>query len=81
MKIWITLRRNHGDAKLNHRYLRAAKLAVVALLILAGGAVSTIAVADEAPDAFTASPDVYKVIAENARCAWWPQPGNRANVT
>ena len=50
---------------MNYQHLRTAGLAVVALLILAGGAMPTIAVADEAPDAVTASPDVYKVIAEN----------------
>ena len=65
---------------MNHQYLRAAKLAVVALLILAGGAISTIAVADEAPDAVTASPDVYEVIAENDSlrmvAATW-EPGQR----
>ena len=65
---------------MNHQYLRAARLAVVALLILAGGAMPTIAVADEAPDAVTASPDVYKVIAENDSlrmvAATW-KPGQR----
>ena len=66
---------------MNHQYLRAARLGVVALLILAGGAMSTTTVADEAPDAVTASPDVYKVIAETTRCAWRPPLGNRANVT
>jgi hypothetical protein len=80
LKIWTNLKRNHGEAKLNHQYLHAAKLAVVALLILAGGAMSTIAVADEAPDAVTVSPDVYKVIAENDSlrvvAATW-NPGQR----
>jgi predicted metal-dependent enzyme (double-stranded beta helix superfamily) len=49
-------------------------------MILAGGAMSTIAVADEAPDAVTVSPDVYKVIAENDSlrvvAATW-KPGQR----
>ena len=65
---------------MNHQYLRAARLGVVALLILAGGTMSTIAVADEAPDAVTASPDVYEVIAENDSlrmvAATW-KPGQR----
>ena len=65
---------------MKHHYLRAVGLGVVALLILAGGAMSTIAVADEAPDAVTASPDVYKVIAENDSlrmvAATW-KPGQR----
>ncbi len=65
---------------MKHHYLRAVGLGVVALLILAGRAMSTIAVADEAPDAVTASPDVYKVIAENDSlrvvAATW-KPGQR----
>ncbi len=65
---------------MKHHYLRAVGLGVVALPILAGGAMSTIAVADEAPDAVTASPDVYKVIAENDSlrvvAATW-KPGQR----
>ena len=65
LKIWVNLRRNRGEANLRHHYLRAVGLTLVALVILAGGAIHTIAVADEAPDAVTASPDVYKVIAEN----------------
>jgi len=80
LKIWTNLRRNHGEAKLNHQYLHAVRLAVVALLILAGGTMSTTAVADEAPDAVTVSPDVYKVIAENDSlrvvAATW-KPGQR----
>ena len=50
---------------MRHHYLRAVGLTLVALVILAGGAIHTSAVADEAPEAVTASPDVYKVIAEN----------------
>ena len=65
---------------MNHQYLHAVRLAVVALLILAGGTISTTAVADEAPDAVTVSPDVYKVIAENDSvrvvAATW-KPGQR----
>ena len=65
---------------MNHQYLRAARLGVVALLILAGGTMSTIAVAELAPDAVTASPDVYEVIAENDSlrmvAATW-KPGQR----
>ena len=80
LKIWTNLRRNHGEASLNHQYLHAVRLAVVALLILAGGTISTTAVADEAPDAVTVSPDVYKVIAENDSvrvvAATW-KPGQR----
>ncbi len=50
---------------MNHRLFRAAGAALVALLIVAGEAMPTTAVADEVPDAVTASPEVYKVIAEN----------------
>jgi quercetin dioxygenase-like cupin family protein len=65
LKIWVNVGKNHGEAGLNHRLFRAAGAALLALLILAGGAMYTIAVADEVPDAVTASPDVHKVIAEN----------------
>ena len=58
-------------------------LPFVALLSLAGGGISTIALAGEFPDAVTASPDVYKVIAENDSlrvvAATW-QPGQRDNM-
>ena len=50
---------------MNHHNLRSAGPTLLALLIFAGGAMFTIAVADEIPDAVTASPDVHKVIAEN----------------
>ena len=65
---------------MKHHHLRAVGPTLVALMILAGGAMSTIAVADEAPDAVTVSPDVYKVIAENDSlrvvAATW-KPGQR----
>ncbi len=65
---------------MNHCFFRAASSALVALLIFTGGATSTIAVADEAPDMVTASPNVYKVIAENDSlrlvAATW-KPGQR----
>jgi hypothetical protein len=65
LNIWSNVREFHGEAKLNHHDLRAARLTLVALLTFGGAVMSTIAVADEVPDAVTASPDVYKVIAEN----------------
>ncbi len=65
---------------MKHRHFRAVGPTLVALIILAGGAMSTIAVADEAADAVTASPEVYKVIAENDSvrvvAATW-KPGQR----
>jgi hypothetical protein len=63
-----------------YHFSGAVRLALVALLTFAGGAMSTIAFADELPDAVTASPDVYKVIAENDSlrvvAATW-KPGQR----
>lgn len=63
-----------------YHFSGAVRLGFVALLTLAGGAMSTIAVADELPDAVAASPDVYKVIAENDSlrvvAASW-KPGQR----
>ena len=65
---------------MNHHILALLTLPLMALLTLAGGGTSTIAFADEFPDAVTASPDVYKVIAENDSlrvvAATW-EPGQR----
>ncbi len=65
---------------MRYHYRRAVGLTLKALIILAGGVMPTTTVADEAPDAVTASPDVYKVIAENDSlrmvAATW-KPGQR----
>lgn len=55
-------------------------LSLVAMLATAGAVLPTMAFADGVPDAITASPDIYKVIAENDTLrvieATW-QPGQR----
>ena len=65
---------------MRHHYRRAVGLTLKALIIFAGGVMPTTTVADEAPDAVAASPDVYKVIAENDSlrvvAATW-KPGQR----
>ncbi len=63
-----------------HHNTRNAVLTVLVTLIFAGGALSAIASTDEVPDAVTASPEIYKVIAENDSlrivAATW-KPGQR----
>ena len=80
VKIRVNFRHIHEEAKFNHHFFGAAGLALVALFAFAGGAMSTIALAEELPDAVAASPDVYKVIAENESlrviAATW-EPGQR----
>lgn len=68
---------------MKHYVTDVLALPLVTLLGLFIGATSTITLAGEVPDAVTASPDVYKVIAENDSlrviAATW-QPGQRDKV-
>ena len=80
VKIRENFRHIHEEAKLNHHIFGAAGPALAALIAFGCGATSTIALAGELPDAVTASPGVYKVIAENESlrviAATW-EPGQR----